>query len=108
MNELDQLPIAETRESFWWTETWLNGKLIDRRHLFETWRRGFVLGVHTLWMRAKGKVGFWLLQGFGDPCPHCKKMIDIGNWKNPFEPPPPNLKAVQALAATRQGEENGD
>ena len=34
-------------------------------------------------MRTKTKIGFWLLKGCADPCPHCNMLVDIGEWKKP-------------------------
>lgn len=85
MSDLENLPIAEIRETFWWEETWLNGQLIERRHLFSIWKRDLISAIHNFYMRQKCRLASWLLSGVADPCPHCRKWIDIGRWKKAFD-----------------------
>lgn len=66
-------------------EYWLDGKLIERKLFLEVWKEKVESAMDSFRMKMKCKIAFYLLDGVGDPCPYCNKLIDIGKWKKMFE-----------------------
>lgn len=85
MDDLDRLPVAELRETFWYREYWLNGQLIERKHVLRVLSESARSHLSILEMRLRGQIAFRLLRGFAEPCPHCKKLIELSPWRDPFK-----------------------
>lgn len=74
-HKLDDLPIVEKKDTFWFTEYWLNGEMIQRKYL-PTLFLEFVRSETSLMkMRIQCKIAFYLLRKVGDHCPRCHGYI---------------------------------
>jgi hypothetical protein len=84
-HELEELPVAEQRETFWWTEFWYEGKCIERHFFLYVWYRDareFLWDRH--YARLSYKFAFWILRNYGNHCPYCKHLIEVAKWEKAF------------------------
>lgn len=85
--DLDSLPVAVVEKTAFKTTVYLNGVKIDEWSFVRDIQMYWSSKLDTFLMTMKCKIAFALLKGVGDPCPHCNKIIDIGNWKKLIDEP---------------------
>lgn len=73
-------PEIEIKEHFLYRAFIFNGKEIGRQWVWEIAFNALKSFVILKLMMAQSRFAFWLLRHNGEPCPHCKKIILIGEW----------------------------